>query len=104
MAMLQADSTGPFSVFGHEGVGAPPYALARDAIGVVQRRLSALPPSPEVKELRPRAEDYLQQVQDWQHSPRTAEEWDALMMRVLGLHVAVAKLERGTTGSVRALG
>jgi hypothetical protein len=104
MAIIQADSTGPVSVVGHEEVGAPPDALASGAIGVVLRRLSALPPSSEVKALRPRAEDYLQQVRDWQHSPRTSQAWDALMMRVLGLHVAVAKLERGTTANVTALG
>jgi hypothetical protein len=102
MTMSQADSTGPFSVVAHEEVGAQPDALARHAIGVVLRRLSALPSSPEVMELLRKAQDYLQQAQDW-HSLRTAGEWDALMKRVLGSYVAVAKLERGASNA-RALG
>jgi hypothetical protein len=105
--MTMPDSNRPFSFVAREEIGAPPDALARDAIGVVLRRLIALPLSPEVQALLPRAEEYLRQAQAWRQSPRspwTAREWDALMVRVLGLHVAVTKLERGSTGRVRVLG
>jgi hypothetical protein len=46
------------------------------------------------------ATEFLQQAQAWPQAPRSprgAREWDALMVRVLGLHVAVTKLERGTS-------
>jgi hypothetical protein len=68
--------------------------LARDAIGVVLRRLSALPPSPEVEQLRLKAGDCLQQAQGWQHSKPTVEQRETLMRQVLKLHIEVAKLER----------
>jgi len=69
-------------------------ALARDAIEVVVRRLSALMPSPEVEELWRRVEDCRQQVDGWAHKPPSVEERETVMKRVLGLHTAVAKLER----------
>ena len=100
------DSSRPFSIATRQQVGAPPDALARDAIGVVIRRLSALPACPEVQELLPKAADFLRQAQVWPQSPlspRGAREWDVLMMRVLGLHVAVTKLERGTPGKTSEL-
>jgi hypothetical protein len=74
-------------------------SLAKDAIEVVLRRLGALPASPEVEELREKAEDYLKQVQGWQHSKPTAEEREELMKRVLKLHVEVAKIERSVPGT-----
>lgn len=104
--VIMPDSTRLPSLAAREEVGALPCALARDAIGVVVRRLSALPLSAEARELLPKAEEYLQQAQAWQQSPRsprTARDWDALMVRVLGLHVAVTKLEQGSTGKVRGL-
>jgi hypothetical protein len=69
-------------------------ALARDAIEIVLRRLGDLPPSPEVKDLRAKAEEYLCEVDGWSTSPPTAEARDKLMKRALGLHVEVARLER----------
>jgi hypothetical protein len=70
-------------------------ALVKDAIEIVVRRLSALPASPEVEELRTRAQDYLREADGWSTSPPTVEERERLMKRVLKLHVEVAKLERG---------
>jgi hypothetical protein len=76
----------------------PPRArhlpLVRDAIKVVQRRLAAPPPSPEVEELRARAEVYRLEAEAWKVSSPTAEERERLMKRVLSLHVEVAKLDR----------
>jgi hypothetical protein len=69
-------------------------ALARDAIEVVVRRLSALMPSPEVEDLWHRVEDCRQQVDGWAQRPPTVEEREAVMKRVLGLHTAVARLEQ----------
>ncbi len=66
------------------------FSLVSDAIDVVLRRLATLPPSPEVEELRARAEVCLEKAQVWQHSTPTPEEREALMKRVLGLHVAIA--------------
>lgn len=69
-------------------------ALARDAIESVVRRLSTLPPAPEVEELRRRIEDCRQQVEEWANSASTVEQRESVMKHVLGLHTAVAKLER----------
>ncbi len=74
-------------------------ALARAAIEIVLRRLAAMAPSPEVDELRLRAEDYLQQAQGWAHTKPTVEDRESLMKRVLALHVDVARLERQSTGT-----
>jgi len=69
-------------------------ALARDAIEIVARRLLALPSSPEVAELRQRVEDCRRQVHEWGQTPPTVEQREAVMKHVLGLHTAVARLER----------
>jgi len=74
-------------------------ALARDAIEIVLRRLAVLPASPEVEELRARAESYSREADGWSTSPPTVEERERLMKRVLGLHTAVAKLERQRPGT-----
>ena len=65
-----------------------------DAIDVVERRLSALPPSPETDELRLAVVGYREEVREWQQAKPTTEQRDKLMKLVLALHVAVAKAER----------
>jgi hypothetical protein len=65
----------------------------------VLRRLSTLRSSPDVEDLRLKAESHLQKAQLWPHSKPTPEEREMLMKRVLAIHVAVAKLERQTTGT-----
>jgi hypothetical protein len=72
--------------------------LVRHAIEVVLRRLSLVPPSPAVDELRLKAGDCLQQAQGWQCGKPTTEQWEALMKRVLALHIELAKLERQRPG------
>lgn len=69
-------------------------ALARDAIESVTQRLSTLPPTPEVEELWRRIEDCRQQVDEWASSTPTVEQRETVMKHVLGLHTAVARLER----------
>jgi hypothetical protein len=70
-----------------------------DAIDVVVRRLSALPASAEVKDLRHRIEESLREADRSRVSPPSPEELERLMRRVLRLHVEVAKLERHTAGT-----
>jgi hypothetical protein len=77
----------------------PPRQLTmvRDAIEVVMRRLSSIAPSPEVEELRTTAEEYMRQTDSWRVSPPPNGEHDDFMKRVLKLHMALAKMERGTS-------
>lgn len=72
-------------------------ALAREALGVVLRRLAALPVSPEVEELRERAESYLEQVQAWHQSKPTPEEREKLMNFSGGLRVIQSGLSPRST-------
>jgi hypothetical protein len=44
-----------------------------------------------------RAQDCQTQLDAWPTCPPTADEREELMKRVLGLHVELAKLQRGTT-------
>jgi hypothetical protein len=71
-------------------------SIVRDAINVVLRRLSALPLSPAVVELRDRAEHHLREVDGWTVSTPAVEHRDTLMIRMLNLHVEVVRLERST--------
>jgi hypothetical protein len=68
--------------------------VVTDAIELVVRRLSTLPPSPKVESLQTKAQEYLRVPEGWNVTPPTAEDRDRLMKRVLRLHVEVAKLER----------
>jgi hypothetical protein len=65
-----------------------------DPIDVVLRRPLALPPSPEVEQLRAKAEECLNETDGWKVLPPTNDERDKVMKRVLKIHVEVAKLER----------
>jgi hypothetical protein len=69
-------------------------SVVRDAIDVVLRRLSALPPSPEIDELRKKAEGFRREAEGWSSAPPAAEVRERLMKLVLKIHVEVAKLER----------
>ena len=69
-------------------------SVIQEAIDVVLRRLSAVPPSPKVDELRAQAEECLRKTDGWSASYPVAQEKERLMMRVLKLHVEAAKLER----------
>lgn len=69
-------------------------ALARDAAESVLQRLAALPPTPEVDDLRRRIEDCRQQIEEWANRAPSVEDREKVMKHVLGLHTAVARLER----------
>jgi hypothetical protein len=71
-------------------------SVVRDAIDIVLRRLATLPSSPEIDELRKRAEDVRLETDGWTSAPPSAEESGRIMKLVLKLHVDVAKLERET--------
>lgn len=71
-------------------------AITREAIEIVMRRLAVMPPSPEIDELRAKAEHFRREVDGWAVAAPTAEARDKLMKRVLKLHVEVARLERAT--------
>ncbi|MGH7296425.1 MAG: hypothetical protein ACRELB_15915 [Polyangiaceae bacterium] len=64
---------------------------------MVIRRLSALPPSQEREQLRAQAEECRREAERWQQSTPAVEERERVMKRVLGLHVAVARLERASS-------
>jgi hypothetical protein len=78
-------------VMGHPSLR---ISLAQDAIDVVVRRLSALPSSLKIEELRATAEECVRVVNGWEVSPPAPKESEKLMRRVLKLHVAVGKIER----------
>jgi hypothetical protein len=69
-------------------------SVVRDAIDIVLRRLTTLPSSPEIDELRTKAEGFRLEADGWTNAPPAAEESGRLMKLVLKLHVDVAKLER----------
>jgi vacuolar-type H+-ATPase subunit E/Vma4 len=69
-------------------------SITRDAVEIVLRRLSSMATSPEVEDLRARAQECLQKVEGWKVAAPTAEERDRLMKRILNLHVEVASMER----------
>jgi hypothetical protein len=69
----------------------------RDAVDVVLRRLSILPPSQE--QLRAKAEEFRREADTWQPSMPPVEERERVMKQVLALHVAVARLERDSSAT-----
>jgi hypothetical protein len=74
-------------------------SLVKDAIELVVRRLSTLPPSAEVEALREKADEYLRNADGWKVSPQTPEERDRIMKHVLNLHSEVVELSRERAGA-----
>jgi hypothetical protein len=70
--------------------------LVQQAIDVVVRRLSALPPSAVVEALLARAREHQRQAEEWAKAPPAPQEREHLMKRVLALHLEVTTLERLT--------
>ncbi len=68
-------------------------SVLRQAIDVVLRSLSGLPPSAEVEELKATAEGCLEEVRGWSQSPPPPNERDRVSMSVLKVRAAVASLE-----------
>jgi hypothetical protein len=65
-----------------------------DSIEVVLQVLATAADDPEVIALRERALEYDRTLKAWSQNPPTPEDRDAMMKKVLRLHVDAAKLRR----------
>jgi hypothetical protein len=70
------------------------FVVIREAIEVVLRHLESVPPSNRTTQLQARLQDCVQEAEMWSVSWPTPREMDALMKRLLALHVEVTTLER----------
>jgi hypothetical protein len=70
-----------------------PVIVVRDAARVVLRHLDALPHSDERERLREIVLGCTRSAEDWSASPPRGRDVDALMKRLLAVHVQVARLE-----------
>jgi hypothetical protein len=70
------------------------FAVIRDAIQVLLHHLKRLPPSDKAEQLNARVQDCMRDAEQASASPSDREQ-DAIMKRLLLLHVDVTKLERG---------
>jgi hypothetical protein len=68
--------------------------IVQAATDVVLRRLDGLPSSAKTEQLRVLLGECLRHAERWSASPPTPREQDALMKRILTLHVEVTRLER----------
>jgi hypothetical protein len=68
--------------------------VIRDAIEVVLRHLELLPPSDRTTQLQARLRDCAQETEMWSAVSPTRRDLDALMKRLLALHVELTTLER----------
>jgi hypothetical protein len=71
-----------------------PFVVLQEAIDVLLRHLEWLPPSIEEKGLRAGVRECIREAGQWSALQPTDRGPDALMKRVLALHVEVVKLER----------
>lgn len=74
-------------------------ALIIDAVNIILKHLGEKPDGPEARELRDRALGYINEAVLWKDArPRPSLQMrEALMKKVLALHVEVNKLGRGGT-------
>ena len=68
--------------------------VVRQATDVLFRRLERVPSSARAEELLAAVRDCMRSAGEWSASPPPDRERDALMKRVLELHVELTKLER----------
>ncbi len=78
-------------------------ALVIEAVNVVLRHLGEIPEGPEASALRDEGLGYINEALLWKEAqPRpSVETRNALMKKVLALHVAVRKLSRGEGSQAR---
>jgi hypothetical protein len=76
-----------------------PVIVVRDAAKVVLRHLEALPGSEERERLQAIVVECTRTAEGWRTAPPGPRDVDALMKRLLAVHVQVARLEYD--GSVR---
>ena len=74
-------------------------SVAREATEVVLRRLDSLPRSDRREHLYSRVQECARDLDWWDAAPPTPRDRDALMTRLLAVHVEVTKLERGAAGA-----
>jgi hypothetical protein len=70
------------------------FEVVREAIDVLFRRLERVPSSARAGELHAAVRDCMRRAGEWSASPPPDRERDALMKRVLELHVELSNLER----------
>jgi hypothetical protein len=75
----------------------PRLSLALKSILAASDVLARLPDSPELIALKATAAKLQAEAETWPEKPPTYEEREAMMKKVLGLHVAVTKLARTST-------
>ena len=69
-------------------------AVVHNAIKTALASLTVFPDSEEARELRERCLTYQATTSEWTHTAPTPEEREAMMKKVVALHVAVTKLRR----------
>lgn len=74
--------------------------LALGAVDAAVAALASLPESDHTRRLLAEAESCARGIHSWVDRPPTAEEREATMKRVLGLHVAIAALRREADAGV----
>jgi len=69
--------------------------LVIDAVNIVLRHLGEHPDGAEARELRDKALGYIEEVAMWSTAKPSVEKREALMKKVLALHVEVKRLSGG---------
>jgi acyl-CoA reductase-like NAD-dependent aldehyde dehydrogenase len=69
-------------------------SVVLSALQVTLRHLSEIPDSPEADALKRAVADCEREAREWRTTSPTAQQREALMKRVLALHLSVAKLGR----------
>jgi hypothetical protein len=72
------------------------FAIVEQSLADASERLRDLVGSPQVRELRARAQAYERAVQNWKTLPPTEEQRAALLKLVLELHVEVISLGKAS--------
>jgi hypothetical protein len=68
--------------------------LVVDAVNVVLRELATMPDSRDARKLRETAGAYIDEAYHWSERAPSAEEREALMKKVLALHMKMSRLAR----------
>jgi hypothetical protein len=74
-------------------------SVVLNALQVTFKNIDAMPVSPEVDALRLRALACEAEAKRWPTSMPSAMQREAMMQRVLQIHIALAKIARETTAS-----
>jgi hypothetical protein len=78
------------------------FEVVREAIDVLFRRLERVPSSARTEELRAAVRDCMRRAGEWSAAPLADRERDAIMKRVLELHVELTNLERPVSSDARS--